>query len=125
MEGEIAYFELGVDDPTKARAFYGELFGWTFTPRPSGQGFAISTPSLPGGVHGGEAGARPYLFFVAFFVVDDMETALAKVRELGGTVDETNGETDSASQATLGRFVLCKDDQGFEFGLHQRPSLMP
>ncbi len=125
MAGEIAYFEMGVDDPAKARAFYSELFGWTFTPRPSGQGFAVSTPSVPGGVHGDEAGSRPYVFFVMFFVVDDLEAALAKVRELGGTVDETDAESDAASQATLGRFVLCKDDQGLEFGLHQRPTGQP
>ncbi len=117
MAGEVGFFELGVADADKAKAFYGELFGWTFAPGP-GQGYVISTPSVPGGVHGDDPAARPYLFFV----VDDMDAALAKVRQLGGTVDESQAEGDETTQATFGRFVLCKDDQGSEFGLHQRPS---
>ncbi|MFH8378261.1 VOC family protein [Streptomyces cyaneofuscatus] len=36
MAGEISFFELGVDDPEKARTFYGALFGWNFEPGPSG-----------------------------------------------------------------------------------------
>ncbi len=117
MTGEIGFFELGVADADKAKVFYGELFGWTFAPGP-GHGYVISTPSGPGGVHSDDPEARPYLFFV----VDDMEAALAKARQLGGSVDETQAEGDQAAQAKFGRFVLCKDDQGSEFGLHQRPS---
>ncbi|WP_374935653.1 VOC family protein [Streptomyces sp. SM11] len=44
MAGEISFFELGVEDPDRARVFYGELFGWTFEPGPSGGGFAITAP---------------------------------------------------------------------------------
>jgi uncharacterized protein len=28
----VAWFEIGTDDPAAARAFYGEVFGWTFAP---------------------------------------------------------------------------------------------
>ena len=41
-------------------------------------------------MHGGDAGAAPYVFFA----VDDMEEALRRVRELGGTVEEMNVEGD-------------------------------
>jgi hypothetical protein len=56
-----------------------------------------------------------------FFRVDDMETALVRVRELGGQVDDMDVEGDDESVARFGRFKLCRDDQGSSFGLHQPP----
>jgi uncharacterized protein len=117
MTGELAFFELGVGDTERGRAFYEGLFGWAFETGPSGGGFVIDTPSGPGGMHGGDAGAAPLLFFR----VDDMEAALERVRELGGEVEEMNVEGDEASIARFGRFKLCRDDQGSPFGLHQPP----
>src|ERR671932_667255 len=104
MEGEVAFFELGVDDPERGRAFYGSLFGWDFEPGPSGGGYSIRSPNPPGGMHGGDPGAAPYLFFR----VDDMEAALERVRELGGQVEDTNVEGDADSIARFGRFKLCR-----------------
>jgi uncharacterized protein len=114
MNGELSFFELGVGDPDRAREFYGSLFGWEFVDE--GAGATIETPNIPGGLHGGDAGASPYLFFR----VDDIEAALAQVRELGGAVgDDVGGDPDAS--ARFGHFVLCKDDQGSSFGLHQPP----
>jgi predicted enzyme related to lactoylglutathione lyase len=78
----------------------------------------ITTPNVPGGMHGGDAGAAPYVFFQ----VDDMQAALVRVRELGGEVEEMDVEGDEASIARFGRFKLCRDDQRSPFGLHQAPS---
>ena len=75
----------------------------------------IQAPNMAGGMHGGDPGAAPYLFFA----VDDMDAALSRVRDLGGSVEETNVEGDEESVAKFGRFLLCKDDQGSPFGLHQ------
>jgi predicted enzyme related to lactoylglutathione lyase len=118
MAGELAFFELGVEDAERGRAFYEALFGWRFEAPPNGKGFAITTPSVPGGIHGGDPGATPYVFFA----VDDIDAALERVRELGGTVEEMDVEGDEESTAVFGRFKLCRDDQGSPFGLHQRPS---
>lgn len=117
MVGEVAFFELGVDDADRGRAFYEGLFGWTFESGPSGDGFMISAPNMSGGMHGGDAGAAPYVFFA----VDDMDAALDRVRELGGTVDDMDVEGDQDTTTTFGRFKLCRDDQGSPFGLHERP----
>jgi uncharacterized protein len=117
MAGELTFFELGVGDAEVARPFYEGVFGWTFEPGPSGSGFAIVAPNVSGGMHGGDEGAAPYVFFA----VDDMESALERVRELGGEVDEANVEGDEASVARFGRFRLCRDNQGSPFGLHQPP----
>jgi hypothetical protein len=117
MTGEVAFFEIGVQDPDRGRAFYERLLGWRFEPGPSGAGFVIEAPNMPGGMHGGDAEAAPYLFFA----VDDMDAALTRVRELGGSVEEADVEGDEESVARFGRFQLCRDDQGSPFGLHQKP----
>ena len=118
MAGEVAFFEIGVQDPERGRAFYEGLLGWRFEPGPSGAGFVIEAPNMPGGMHGGDPEAAPYLFFA----VDDMDAALDRVRELGGNVEEADVEGDEESVARFGRFQLCRDDQGSPFGLHQKPS---
>jgi predicted enzyme related to lactoylglutathione lyase len=118
MAGELAFFELGVGDTERGRVFYEGLFGWKFETGSSGKGFVITAPNVPGGLHGGDAGAAPYVFFG----VDDMEAAVERVRELGGEVEEVNVEGDESSIARFGRFKLCRDDQGSSFGLHQPPS---
>jgi hypothetical protein len=117
LSGELAFVEFGVDDVEKGQVFYSGLFGWKFEPGPSGQGYVISLPNVGAGIHGSDPGAAPYVFFR----VDDIDAAVEKVLELGGTVDDTDVEGDDESIATFGRFKLCKDDQGSPFGLHQPP----
>ncbi len=117
MDGEPSFIEIGVEDAQRGRTFYGALLGWTFEPGPAGGGFAIRTPTLPAGMHGGDPGAAPYVFFR----VADMDAALARVRELGGTVEGTDVEGTTESIERFGRFKLCRDDQGSPFGLHQPP----
>lgn len=118
MAGELVWFEIGVEDVERGRKFYEDLFGWRFDPGPSGRGWVIQSPNVPGGMHGGNPGAAPYLFFK----VDDMDAALERVRELGGTIEQADAEGDDESVAQVGRFKLCRDDQGSSFGLHQPPS---
>ena len=44
MTGEPTFFEIGVADTVRARAFYSGLFGWRLEPGPSAGGYRISTP---------------------------------------------------------------------------------
>ena len=118
MAGELVWFELGVDDVERGRVFYEKLFGWRFDPPPSGSGFTIQSPNMRGGMHGGNPGASPYVFFM----VDDMEAALKRVRELGGSVEEIDVDGGEESAEQFGLFKLCRDDQGSGFGLHQPPA---
>ena len=115
MTGELSFFELGVADMQRARNFYGSLFGWAFADE--GGGATIETPNIRGGLHGGDPGASPYVFFR----VDDLDAALVRVRELGGDPGADVGGQDPDTVGRFGRFVLCKDDQGSSFGLHQPP----
>jgi predicted enzyme related to lactoylglutathione lyase len=117
MHGSVSFFELGVGDAGKGRAFYEGLFGWGFETGPSAHGWVISTPGVPGGMHPGDAGAVPYLFFE----VDDMDAALERVQAMGGEIVDFDAGGDESSEARFGRFKFCKDDQGSSFGLHQPP----
>ena len=36
MAGEVAFFEIGVQDPERGRAFYGGLLGWELRARALG-----------------------------------------------------------------------------------------
>lgn len=113
MAGEPSWFEVGVGDVDRARTFYGELLSWEFEDVGPG-GAVLRTPGLSGGIHPGDKGARPYLFFA----VTDLDAAIARVRELGGEVEPMEG-VDPETESRYGRFVLCTDDQGSGFGLHQ------
>ena len=118
MAGEVAFFELGVEDVPGGGGFYSGLLGGGCARGPWGAGSCMGGGPVPGGIHGGDKGAAPYLFFR----VEDMDAALQRVRELGGVVEELNVQGDEASVAEWGRFQLCRDDQGSPFGLHQPPS---
>ena len=100
--GDLYYFNLAVADPARAERFYAEVLGWEIH---GGHIANISAP--PGSVsdyYPNDVGAR------LWFVVDDIQAAVAKVRELGGTATEP---TDSES----GWSSDCTDDQGTVFCL--------
>ena len=118
MSGAVTFFELGVEDAQKGRAFYEGLFGWEFQVGPSGNGWVISTPGVPGGMHPGDKGAWPYVFFA----VEDLDAALEHVKRLGGEVQDGFDDDNPENVKKFGRFKFCKDDQGSPFGLHQPPA---
>jgi predicted enzyme related to lactoylglutathione lyase len=104
VAGDLVYFWFSLSDAEKAKRFYGELFGWRFTPGNAPEGWNVEGASPPGGLHGGAAESRVNVCFE----VDDLSRAMGKVRELGGEADEPQ-PTDQGS------FSICRDDQGFEF----------
>ena len=118
MSGPAIFIELGVADAAKAHAFYQGVFGWAMEPGPSGKGFIIDANGVPAGLHPGDPGATPYVFFG----VDDLDAALARVRERGGEEVEMDlGGDDPDTEAQFGRFKFCRDDQGSPFGLYEPP----
>jgi uncharacterized protein len=103
--GDVCYFVMPVGDAGRAQAFYGGLLGWQFEPGNVPGGSNIEGVSPPGGMfEGGEGGPELY------FMVDDLEAARERVRELGGEADEPQATTG-------GRFSRCRDDQGAAFGI--------
>jgi uncharacterized protein len=106
VAGDLVYFVIPAADAERGRSFYGDLFGWRFTPGSAPGGFNIEGPTPPGGLFGGGEGSRPQVYFD----VDEIDAAVARVRELGGEAEEPQ-------EIESGRMSLCRDDQGTEFGL--------
>ena len=102
--GDLYYFALPATDIDKAQAFFGAVLGWQFAAPEHGHIENISAP--PGSVNSmnGDTAVR------LWFVVDDIHTAVQRVREMGGTADEPiNYES--------GWSADCTDDQGTMFSL--------
>lgn len=106
--GDLAYLTHAVADTSRARAFYGAVLGWTFTPGRVEDGWQIEGTYPPAGMHGGAAQAS----MTPVYQVDDLTTALAAVREHGGQPGEPQ-------QQPYGRIAECVDDQGVHFHLLQ------
>jgi predicted enzyme related to lactoylglutathione lyase len=114
MPGQIVHLEIPAGDTAKAREFWGSLFGWEWqafegSPREyhmtqfsETQGGAIYEPE--------DAGARGTR---AYFDVDDINAANARVRKLGGEAG------DPMPVPGMGWFSLCTDTEGNDFGLWQ------
>jgi predicted enzyme related to lactoylglutathione lyase len=115
MTGQPSWFEIGSGDAAQGRAFYEALFGWEFESFGDEGGEIVRTEGMSGGIHGGDAGGGPYLFFE----VVDLAVAIERLKELGGEVDTAPGANGEPTPA--GRFILCRDDQGSSFGLHEPP----
>src|SRR5438132_4091117 len=109
MKSDVSFIEIGAGDAAKARAFFGQVFGWDFHVMGAGPEGWFQTPSMKAGVHGNDP--EPGIF--TFFSVANMEEAIAKVRELGGEASEPSNEPG------FGRFSMCRDPQGIRFGLHR------
>lgn len=79
---KIDYVEFGSSDLPATQAFFGDVFGWTFTEY--GEHYRdISGAGLGGGVH--DEGAGPPLVILK---TDDLEGALGKVREAGAEITQ-------------------------------------
>ncbi|WP_158542888.1 VOC family protein [Phytoactinopolyspora halophila] len=90
MSGEIVYFELPGNDVEATQRFWGSLFGWAFNEGNFAGYSMIDGPSPMGGTPHGDPSHHPRIFFR----VDDISAATTRVRELGGTAEESvNGRT--------------------------------
>ena len=107
MSGRPALIEFPADDPERARRFWAGVLGSDLEPRrpDQGEGWQTSGSGPAIGVH--ERGRGPGdTFSLPYFAVDDVELALERVRELGGTVIHP-GQS----------WAICKDSEGSPFGL--------
>jgi len=107
-QGDLAYLTLQVIDSAKARAFYGSVLGWRFTPGRVADGWQVEGPVPMTGLSGGHDRATA----VPMWLVDDIAAAVAAVRAHGGT------STDPEQQP-YGVTAECTDDQGMRFYLGQ------
>ena len=110
MTTNLGYFTLDTPDITKAKAFYGGLFGWTFDDDASKSTYAHVADSNP--PFGFVKAERPASGANLYFRVEDIEAACARVRELGG-------KAALPSESATGLSAVTCDDQGVSFSLWQ------
>jgi predicted enzyme related to lactoylglutathione lyase len=108
------HFEIPVENPDRAEAFYRDVFGWTFQ-RFEGapQYYGLATTGE------GEVGINGALFqrgaetgTTLTMSVDSIEEAVAKVKEKGGKVLQ-----EKAPIPGVGWFATCEDTEGNHFGV--------
>lgn len=106
--GEVGYLTYAVPDAERARAFYGAVLGWRFSPGRVENGWRIEGTAPMSGMWGGAGEPR----IQPLFHVDDLDAALAAVRAHGGQAGERE-------QQPYGLSAECTDDQGARFWLLQ------
>src|SRR3954447_131516 len=113
MPGSLVHFELPAEDSTRAKRFWGGVFGWTFNDAGmEGLDYAMGkTGETQGGaVYTGDGSIRGP---IVYFDTDDIDASTAKVRELGGRADEKQ------PIPHVGWFARCTDTEGNDFSLFQ------
>jgi uncharacterized protein len=123
MAQPVVHFEIIGNDPQLLRDYYARLFGWEFdTPSPVAR--EVSEPSSYGfvdlltaedgtGIRGGVGGGARYESHAVFYVgVPNVEAALQRAEELGGT--RVMGPATSPSGLVVGHF---NDPEGTLIGV--------
>jgi len=113
MANPVVHFEIRSEDPDQTRAFFGDLFGWTY-PEGGLPGYSYvetGAQTIPGGIGPVQGGSELVTFFVG---VDDIEASLAAAKKLGGRVVQ---EPVGVPGVT---FALIADPQGHVVGLAQQ-----
>jgi hypothetical protein len=86
MGSPVVHFEIRSSDPDASRAFYGQLFGWSF---PDGgiPGYTYVETGVDGAIPGGISPLQGGDPVVTFFVgVEDVAATLDAAAAAGGTV---------------------------------------
>ncbi|PID73285.1 MAG: glyoxalase [Desulfobacterales bacterium] len=110
--GAISWFELMTTDVEAAKKFYGEIFGWEYTPFAQDPSHEYHSVSKNGREFAGimktpkHCGDIPPCWG-GYVTVDDIDVTAARVTELGGKIIVPPTEIPG-----IGRFSVFSDPQG-------------
>lgn len=105
--GELSYVTYEVTNSASFREFYARVLGWTFEPGRVADGWqVVGTHPMAGAAGGGRRSTT-----VPMWTVADIDLAVARVREAGGTV------LVEPARQPYGTSAECTDDQGARFYL--------
>jgi predicted enzyme related to lactoylglutathione lyase len=105
--GDLSYITYEAADSAAFKAFYSRVLFWTFEPGRIEDGWGIQQTHPMAGIAGGSAAQVT----VPMWTVADIDAAVERVREAGGTI------IDEPSQQPYGKSAQCTDDQGTRFYL--------
>jgi predicted enzyme related to lactoylglutathione lyase len=119
MDNPVGWFEIYVDDMSRAKKFYEQVFGytlakldspgidmWAFPMKAAGSGAAGALVRMPGVPVGGNS-------VLVYFSCDDCAVEAARARDAGGKI-----EKDKTSIGQYGYIALVFDIEGNMIGLH-------
>jgi predicted enzyme related to lactoylglutathione lyase len=113
MPGELVHYEIGAHDVDRAQRFWSTLFGWEFGENvmPEGQYRMAKIGENAGAAlySADEVKGHPNVYLDT----DDIDTSIAKAKELGGDAAE------KMPVPGVGWFAECKDTEGNVFHLWQ------
>lgn len=119
----VVHFELPADDLERAQGFYRDAFGWTLNAMPEMQYTMVQTspvgedfmPTERGVINGGmTARSGPVTAPVVTVGVDDIDTALKRVEDLGGKTVQGK-----MAVGDMGFAAYFSDTEGNTVGLWQ------
>lgn len=115
----IVHFDIGADDPGRAKKFYEELFGWKIGTMPGFPDYyEVQTTDLNGkqGVGGGlTKRENPQQTGITNFIgVSSIDETVAKLNKLGGKVIQPKQVI-----VGYGYIAVCTDTENNAIGLFQ------
>ena len=119
MGKKIVHVEFPAQDADRGTKFWEGVGGWSLNDAgmPGGQYLMFQEGDQGGAVYKME-GAQPSGTTI-YLGSDNIDTDLAKVRELGGEAE------DKQPIPSIGWFARCKDSEGNEFSLFQSDESVP
>ena len=114
MANPFVHCELETNDVAKAKNFYGKLFDWKMEdmPMPDGTYTIINVGEGTGGGLMKNPMPNAPSMWLPYVLVDDIEAATKKARDLGGKVMK-----EMTPVKDMGWFSLIVDPTGAMFGL--------
>ncbi|WP_210686430.1 VOC family protein [Mycolicibacterium sp. GESEQ-9] len=107
--GELSYITYEVPDSTTFKQFYSRVLFWTFEPGRIDDGWGVQGSQPMSGM----AGGAEHTTTVPMWTVADIDAAVSRVVEAGGTVLQ------QPSRQDYGVMAECTDDQRCRFYLGQ------
>jgi predicted enzyme related to lactoylglutathione lyase len=116
MPNRIVHFEIPIDNPERATAFYQKCFGWTFQKweGPTEYWLVTTGPVDQPGINGGLLRRQPGMVTTNTVQVDNVDDAMATVLANGGTQTVPKMEIPG-----VGWVAYCLDTEGNMLGLFQ------
>jgi uncharacterized protein len=106
------WFDISTPDAPRAQRFYQQLFGWPVNVLDETYALVGDADGQPTGGIGQAGDGSPYTGIVLYFRVDNVDSALARAQELGGSAT-----MEPRSVPGRGRIAVFADPDGNPVGL--------
>jgi uncharacterized protein len=110
----VVWFEIPADDTTRAKKFYGKLFGWEINPLPRMADYShIDTGGADASPDGGlMKRMHPTHTITNYILVPSVTRFMAKVKKLGGEICKPK-----TAVPGMGYLAICQDTEKNTFAL--------